>query len=294
MRYWTFSDYSHIVSTNREILQRVYYALALFTLLLNACYQLMISQIGPNPLLNQDVDPVYLAFMAAGIPRFLSGWPAPYFDALLIASCVASLVWTKQRISPLLFFVLYFTYFVCYNMLSGHHYTNVGLLVMSLPFIFSSNLHFTTAFSVCRFLFCFMMFSAACWKILRGNLWHVDQASVLLITTHLETLLNPGAAGNSLLSWLIGHKTATHLIWVILILLEFIFILGFIALRWDKLLLASYLLFFTGGWIIFRIYNFENLILLLTLAPVLRIIVRAERLLKARLSDSPSLRSDSR
>ena len=275
MKYWTFSDYSYFVSTNRFSLQRIFYSLALFCLVLNFCYHILISQVGPNPLLKQDVDPVYLMFMIAGIPQFISGWPAPYFDALLILSCLASIIWPRQKSFPSLFFVLYFIYFIVYNMLAGHHYTNIGLLIMTFPFIFSGNARFVTAFAFCRFILCFMMVSAACWKIARGNLWHVDQTNMLLIATHLEALVsNKNSLEINIIKWLISHKYPAHALWVFLILIEGIFIMGFINFRWDKLLLLAYLLFFIGGYGIFYIYNFENLLFLLTLTPVLKIIGR--------------------
>lgn len=275
MKHWTFSDYSLSVSTNKVLLQRIFYSLALFSLGLNFWYHILIFQIGSNPLLNQDIDPVYLMFMALGIPRFISGWPAPFFDTLLILSCIASIVWTRQRFFPVLFLILYFIYFIVYNMLSGHHYTNIGLLIMAFPFIFSRASRFVTAFSLCRFLLCFMMFSAACWKIIRGNLWHVDQTNIMLITTYLETLVtNINSVGINIAKWLIRHKYASHTIWLSLIVTEGVFILGFLSFKWDKLLLVAYLLFFVGGWIIFNIYNFENLLFLLTLTPVLKIINR--------------------
>ncbi|HMF70126.1 MAG TPA: hypothetical protein VK616_01555 [Flavitalea sp.] len=275
MKHWTFSDYSLCVSTNRVLLQRIFYSLALFSLGLNFRYHILISQIGPNPLLNQDVDPVYLMFMALGIPQFISGWPAPYFDTLLILSCTASIFRTRQRVFPVLFLILYFIYFIVYNMLSGHHYIHIGVMIMAFPFIFSKASRFVTAFSLCRFILCFMMFSAACWKIIRGNLWHVDQTNMLLITTYLENLVtNNNSVRINIVKWLVHHKYAAHSIWISLIAIEGVFILGFLGLKWDKLLLTAYLLFFVGGWFIFENYIFDNLFFLLTLTPVLKIISR--------------------
>jgi hypothetical protein len=57
-----------------------------------------------------------------------------------------------------------------------------------------------------------------------------------------------------------------------LIIIEGMFLAGFITFRWDKQLLMAYLLFFVGGWLIFNIYNFENLLFLLTLKPVVKFI----------------------
>jgi hypothetical protein len=260
------------------LLQRIFFLFASISLALNFWYHISISQIGPNPLLNQEVDPVYLLFMYLGIPHFITSWLSPYFDALLVMSCVASFVWPRYKAFPLLFFMLHFVYFITYNMLSGHHFINIGLLVMSAPFIFYRKSRFASVFTLCRFIFCFMMFSAACWKIVRGNLWQVDQTNMLLITTYLQTLVsNKPSAELQIVKWLIHHKYAAHGIWVTLILIEGTFLMGFFNFKWDRLLFAAYLAFFTGGWIIFNIYNFENLLFLITLSPVIAIIAKANR-----------------
>jgi len=275
MKHWNPCDYSFYVSSNRRLLQRIFYTLALCSFGLDFWQHILIYQIGSNPLLNQDVDPVYMLFMMLGIPHFISGWAAPFFDALLILSCLASIFWPNQKASPLLFFILYIVYFIVGNMLSGHHYTNIGLLVMAFPFIFSKPSQFVWVYSLCRFFLCFMMVSAACWKIIRGNLWHVDQTNMMLILTHLETLVHePGSGVAMVVKWLLYNRLPAHAIWVFLIFIEGVFILGFINLKWDRILLVAYLLFFVGGWLIFNIYNFENLLLLLTLTPILAIINR--------------------
>jgi hypothetical protein len=287
MKHWKFSDYSFLVTTNRVFLQRTFYSLALLILGANLWNHILIFQIGPNPLLNQDTDPVYLLFMASGIARFIAGWPAPYFDSILIISCFASIILPRQKLFPILFLIFYFIYFVVCNMLSGHHYTNIGVLIMAFPFAFTRESRFVTAFSLCRFFLCFMMFSAACWKIVRGNLWHVDQTNVMLITTYLETLVtNSNSIPMNMVRWLIDHKYTAHTIWIFLILIEGIFLLGFISLNWDKLLLVAYIVFFVGGWIIFDIYNFENLLFMLTLTPALGMITKINQYNRSKVPDN--------
>jgi hypothetical protein len=274
MKSWKISDYTSLISANRMLLQQVFFSLALISLAFNFWYHISLSQIGSNPILYQDVDPTYLLFMYLGIPQFLSGWPAPYFDALLVASCIAAVIFPRYRIFPLVFFLLYFVYFVAYNMFSGHHYISIGLLVMSFPFIFLNASRFASMFTICRFIFCFMMFSAACWKIVRGNLWHVDQTNMLLVNTYADELLS---GRDSLISdavrWLIRHKAVSHSLWCLLILVEGVFVAGFLTFRWDRILLASYLVFFVGGWLIFKVYNYDNLLFLLTLTPILNYVV---------------------
>ena len=156
-------------------------------------------------------------------------------------------------------------------MRAGHHYTNIGLLFMSFPFVFASNKNFSFAFTFIRFAFCFMMFTAALWKIGRGNLWHTEQLYALLLTDYLKyAVAHTSMARAAALAWLLHYKLLNHLIWELLIFLEALFILGFLSLKYDRILLVSYLLFFIGGWALMDIYDYENLFFLLTLAPVLK------------------------
>jgi len=269
MKHWNIFNYTFKVSGNRIAIQQIFFILAIVSLALDFRYHILISQIGPNPLLNQGVDPVYLLFMYLRIPQFVSGWPAVYFDGLLVLSCMASFALPRYRIFPIVFFILHFVYFIVYNMLSGHHYIGIGLLIMSFPFMFSG-LRFAYMFTLCRFIFCFMMFSAACWKIARGNLWHVDQTNMMLIGTYIDELTNNESTFSvRIAKWLLQHNIVSHLVWCTLITLEAVFALGFFTLKWDRLLLGAYLLFFAGRWIIFNIYNYDNLLFLLTLVPVL-------------------------
>ncbi|RYG05995.1 MAG: hypothetical protein EOO02_02060 [Chitinophagaceae bacterium] len=270
MKSLKYSDYITIVSDSRALLQRVFYSLVIFSFCLAFFFNILVSQIGNNPLPDQDADPVYLLFMITGAVGFMAGWAAPYIEVLMMFCCIGSIMWPLKRMLPAAFLLLYFCYFITYNMVAGHHYTNVGLLVMAVPFLFASH-RFVAVFTLCRFFFCFMMFTAACWKIARGNLWHLDQTGMLLINTSLEALVSGDPTWRTeIVRWLVNHKTIAHLIWIFLIVLEAIFLLGFISFRWDKYLLIAYCLFFIGGWFLFDIYNFENLLFLLTLTPVLK------------------------
>jgi hypothetical protein len=270
-----YADYHELVSANRILLQRIFYLLVIFSLSLSFFFNILVSQIGPNPILDQDADPVYILFMITGTADFIANVGAIYIEVLMMACCIGAIIQPHKRIFPMLFLILYFFYFITYNMVAGHHYTNVGMLIMAVPFVFVSS-RFVAVFTTCRFFFCFMMFTAACWKIARGNLWHVDQTGMLLIQTSLESLIAGDKDWHTeIVRWLLQHKMIAHILWVFLIFIEALFLLGFISFRWDKYLLTAYLLFFTGGWFLFEIYNFENLLLLLTLAPVLVVIQKS-------------------
>lgn len=277
MKYSTSYDYQLAIVQHRPRLQRIFFAFALVSLLINFAYHISLSQIGPNPLSYQELDPLYLFWMLLHLQALLTGSAAWVVDGLLVASCVLSAIYNRSRLFPIVFFATHILYFVTYNSLAGHHYISIGLLIMSFPFVFSRPSRFASAFMLCRFVFCFIMFSAGCWKLVRGNLWQPDQAGMLLMTNYAEVLLsNTRSLQADTVRWLIVHRWATHAMWCGLIGLELLFALGFLTLRRDRLLLIAYLGFFVGGWVVFGVFNYDNLLFLITLEPVVRWIGRCK------------------
>lgn len=267
-----FSNYKALAYNNKRLLQRIFFSLAFISLCLNYNYHLLLHQIGNTPLKDSEIDVTYWIFKAAHLTQFILTFSL-LFDIVLGISCILSLVLVNQTLSCKIFFVLHFCYFILYNMLAGHHYVNVGLLFMSFPFIFSSSTRFTYCFTLCRFAFCFILFSAACWKIARGDLFYVHQFHQLVLPKASAYL---SSSHNSFLSeiifFLANHVYICHMIWILLIVLEFCFVLGFFSFQYDKLLLINYLLFFVGGYLAISLYNMENLFFLLTLLPSLQLI----------------------
>jgi hypothetical protein len=151
-------------------------------------------------------------------------------------------------------------------MMSGHHYANIGLLMVGFAFLFSNRERFGYALLFCRFLFCFMMLSAGLWKVVRGGLWYPDQIHALLISHNLYSLTETVNSWRmNLIHFLIQHKLVAHLLWVAMIAMELVFLFGFITFKRDKWLFLAFALFVAGGWFFFHIFNFENLAFFLTL-----------------------------
>lgn len=279
----SFDTYLQTVAASRRPLQSVLFGLALISLLLNLDYGLMLHQAGRNPILTQDVDPTYWGVMILGLTGLAGSSLSLPFDMALIASCVASVIWNRQRVTPLIFFVLHALYFVLINMIAGHHYINIGLLFMSFPFVFYHNGRFAATFTFARFLFCFMLLAAGLWKVVRGNLFFPEQGQLLLIATHIESLAqNDTSLYFQVIKFFIAHQVLSYLLWTGMIVLEMLFVLGFITVKRDWVLLLAYGLFAVGGYFFYYIYNYENLLFLLTLAPVLRLVERTSQKLRGK------------
>lgn len=269
----SFDTYIQTVAACRRPLQSAVFGLALISLLLNLDYGLMLHQTGRNPILTQDVDPTYWGAMILGLPRVAGSSMALLFDLAVLASCVASMIWNRQRVTPLIFFALHYIYFLLFNMIAAHHYINIGLLFMSFPFVFYHNGRFAATFTFCRFIFCFMLVAAGLWKVARGNLFYPEQGQLLLIATHIESLAqNDASLYFGIIRFFITHQALSYLLWPGMIALELLFALGFITVKRDWLLLVAYGLFAAGGYFFYYIYNYENLLFLLTLAPVLHLV----------------------
>jgi hypothetical protein len=276
-----FKEYIQLVERNHLSLQRTFFLFTLLFFVVNYFSHGFIHQIGNNPLVYQEIDPTYWAFMILKVHNLAKGAGAIILDSVLIISALASFLFPKQALACLVFFISYFIYFVLYNLLSGHHYIHIGILFLSFPFVFSSKQKFSAAFTFCRFLFCQALLFAAFWKIMRGNLWHTDQVPALLIDQFKSSAFTNQSFRFQIIRYCIQHPYVGHLLWIGVILLESVFLIGFFTWKKDNWLLISYLLFVIGGWFFFGVYILENLILLLTLGPVLKFIdIRFRKVLR--------------
>jgi hypothetical protein len=264
-----FNEYTRLVANNRWRLQQIFFSGALFILITYYFSAGLIHQIDGNPLVDQEIDPTYWMAMILRLPQLFNGPGAYLLDSVVFLSCIGSLFLPNQTFTTWTFFISQFLYFILYNLLSGHHYISIGLLFMSFPFVFRNNDRFTASFTFCRFLFCFMLFSAALWKIGRGNLTYMDQGSTLLLLQFKSLLFQEPSFQYKTILFFAQHRLLGQLLWLGMIAIELLFFVGFVTYRKDHWLLIGYLLFFAGGWFFFDLYFLENLLFLLTLYPVL-------------------------
>lgn len=265
-----FKEYTRLVSNNRWRLQQIFFVVALLVLIMYYFSAGLIHQVDGNPLVDQEIDPTYWLAMILHLPEVFHGPLAYTLDGVLVLSCLGSLLMPNQTLTTWVFFISHFLYFILYNLLSAHHYISIGLLFMSFPFVFRNNERFTASFTFCRFLFCFMLFSAAIWKIWRGNVTHFDQGSTLLLLQFKSLLFQEPSLQYNTILFFAQHRVLGQLLWFGMIAIELLFVWGFITYRKDNWLLIGYLLFFFGGWFFFDLYFQENLLFLLTLYPVLK------------------------
>jgi hypothetical protein len=269
-----------MAALTRPLFQRIFFGGVLLIFIYKYFLNLFISQIGLNPILYQEIDPGYWLLMILKIPQLVAGNKVSsfFFDLILILSALVSFIRPSQTWSVKIFYGFYFIYYMLFNLLAGHHFANIGILVTAFPFMFKRNEKFAILFACSRYYFLFVFVSAGLWKLWRGSLFDDGQILSILRGKNLIAIINADVSLIAQIGFFIGtHKELALVAWIIMGILEISFIIGFFSYRYDTILLVNYLLFAVGGFLIVRIGNVENFLMLLTLFPVIRIISKRNK-----------------
>jgi hypothetical protein len=228
----------------------------------------MLAQMQQPPFIFEQTELVYKWYLASSIPQFVTSHTivSSIFDISLLVFTVGFLL-SKRRIFAVLFSLTAFNYFMTYNLVTGHHYHGfVGVLVISIPFWFKSEQRFNFSWEAVRYYLLYIFSSAALWKILRGSAFYHDQLSNILKAQQIDLLLqNPDSFKAHIAQYLIANSGVSHLLLIVNIILQLIFILGFFTKKFDMLLFALSVIFVIANYYVMGIMSFELLILNLTL-----------------------------
>jgi hypothetical protein len=164
----------------------------------------------------------------------------------------------------LLFNVTYALIYCCFptDSLHGH----IALILFPIIFTALSLNMFWLLLNALRYFFLFFFASAGIWKIWQGGVFNINQMSGILIYQHKELLV--GSYSSSLLSfykWLIVHPSVSYLLYLVTVITELFFLVGFFTKKLDRQLIFLYMLFLIADAIVMRIDYWETLPFLLTL-----------------------------
>ncbi len=228
----------------------------------------MFTQMSQPVLTNSESEWIYTLFMNTGIAPFIAShtWASILFDLLLFALPILLVLYFNRWLA-ICFSALTLIYFLSFNVIAMHHYHGlVGVLLLSIPFWFTSNIKFTLAWEGVRYYFLYIFASAAIWKLMRGSAFNPEQMSWILKGQQLDYLLqHPTGLRAEILAYLIANPAVSHLLLLANTLLQLSFITGFFTKRYDRLLLFAAVLFAMANYIVMGIASFELLILCLTL-----------------------------
>ncbi len=254
----------------REQVNAAFYAFAvLYWIYLFAADSLM-HQLAQPVLIYPRFDYTFWGLVLSGIPQWLTGSPAValIFDWGWLACVLGALIFPRRLIFHRGYAIGAFLHFCIYNIYAGTHFTNVAFLMMSWLLIWRKDSLFELAFEALRYLFLFVFFSAACWKLLMGSLWHDGHFAATLRFQVLDYMVAyPESIRTALYHYLIFHPMVAQLCWVLVFSVQFLFIIGFFTKRYDRLLIGLGFAFHIGSIVFANIPNLEFLVCYLLLLP---------------------------
>jgi hypothetical protein len=265
----TLTDTLVYNAADKKRLARIVFSLILCSLVWSFCSHTQLHQLRRPVVTFPYVDPTYWLFNLLRIPAFVTGNPvvALVFDVLLMALCIGALVWPHQRLLAGLFVTLYFIYFITYNTYGTHH-TNpkIGILLMAVPFIARSVTTFNFLWQGLRYFLLFAYSCAFLWKLLRFS-WLDADMGLLIMQKNMAPYLyyHPDTVRAALIYWFLQHAGWTYILFLLGLVLEGMFLVGFFTKKYDKQLFVLSLLCPLGFWFMADAYFYELLIWSLTL-----------------------------
>jgi hypothetical protein len=222
-----------------------------------------------SPIINfPDADNTFWLILFLGIPQFLAKnfTISLLFDASLFILPILCIIYKKSRILPLVFFFFNLLYFISVSSFQAHHAHNLnGILILSILFCFRPNT-FVPLFHFLRYYTMFVMVSAACWKIFRSSIFHLEHMSNTFFALHLNTLSDhPASTYSIFIKYLMDHPTLSQSIFILGTLIQSSFLIGFFTKKYDRLLIILFLCFFSGDYVFNELSFIEFYVFLIPL-----------------------------
>ncbi len=206
-----------------------------------------------SPIINfPDADNTFWLVLFLGVPQFLAkNFTISFlFDASLFIIPCLCIIYKKSRTFPLIFFILNLLYFISISSFQAHHAHNLnGVLMLSILFCFKPNT-FVLLFYFLRYYTLFVLVSAACWKIFRGSIFHLEHMSNTFFAIHINSLSNhPTSTYSIFIKYLIDHPTISQTIFILGTLIQTSFLIGFFTKKYDHILMILFCCFFIGDYL---------------------------------------------
>jgi hypothetical protein len=234
---------------------------------------LLMYQVKPF-LYSNKFDIFSWALMKTGIHQWLQNNPTGWIIFDVIFYSLPLILWLNflrsikaSAIVAAIMLVVNMVYIQCFtlyptNSIEGH----IALLLFPFLFITINLKSFHYVLNALRYFTLFFFSSAGFWKIVEYGIFDLNQMSGILLYQHKEYLVSsPGYWYTEFVYWLINHPQISYLFYVTGTLLELSFAIGFFTKKYDKLLIAGFILFLLLDMLLMRINYWEVSPLLLTL-----------------------------
>ncbi|THU30442.1 hypothetical protein FAM09_30255 [Niastella caeni] len=276
----TVAHISFYTPWERKRIARIVFALLLGALVWSFFSNTLLHQLQKPVIKFPYVDPTYWIMHYLGIPELITGnfVMACTFDTALFASCILSFMYPEKRLYCWSFIILYFIYFITFNTFGTHHTNHkIGFLFIAIPFTVADYKSFNFLWQGLRYFLLFAYADAFLWKLFRLSWLHPDQG-LLIMKKNVAAFLyfEPNTLQAGLYRWSLQHPAWVNGAYLVGMLLEGLFIVGFFTRKFDHYLFILSILLPVGFYLMADANFFEFLILNLTLINFHKLFVRAQ------------------
>lgn len=231
--------------------------------------ELFLHQLISNPIRSPRIDLVVWITHYIGIPNLISNQIVSLtfdFIILLLPILILYRIFKGKKFNNLsaslcLFFGLYILFIYCFPTLSIRKY--LGLVLIPIAFIFQSKRRYYYYLELMRYYILFVFTSASLWKILRGVAWDPRHMQLTLKAQHIDNFVNwPDHYITKLIATLIEHPSFCTTLFILAVISQLLFFIGFITKKYDKLLAILMLIFILSDYLVMRIEYWEFIVFL--------------------------------
>lgn len=224
----------------------------------------LFSQMAQPPFLFTENELVYRLLQLLNIPQFIVGnsFFSALADLLLFLFPILFLL-TQQLLHARFLTLLLLLYFFTFNMVTGHHYHGwIGAIWITIPFWTKNEQRFNFLWRGVRYYWLMIFASAALWKIMRGSAFYEPQLSNILLAQQADLLLQHASNWRAeIIHYLIQNQSVSHEVFLLNIMLQLSFLVGFFTAKYDRLLFVLTLLFVVSNYLVMGILSAELLVL---------------------------------
>jgi hypothetical protein len=223
-----------------------------------------------QPVKGPDTDYTFWLSHLLYFPQFIirHSWAGLLVDAAVIMLTIVCFI--SDRYRPYfctLLVIFFFMQRITVESYSCSHTKSISCLFIALlPFCFKKKENTVLLIEFGRYFLIYILVISAYHKLVNGGLGHENSFSNTLILQHADlATLNPAHAVYGIATFLISHPVLADASFKFLFVLQLSFFAGIFTKRLDRILFGLLLLFAISSYLVMRIYNFDIILLGLTL-----------------------------
>lgn len=223
-----------------------------------------------QPLKCPGTDYTFWISHLLGFPNYIIQykWLCLFIDVAIIALNLICFFRNEKRyLYCLALVLLFFIQRITVESYSCSHTKSISCLFIGLlPFCFKKKNDIELLIEFGRYFLIYIFLISAWNKLMNGALTDAESFSNTLISQHLDlATLHPKHISYKIAIFLIQYPILANLSFKLLFIIQSSFLIGIFSKRFDRILFVLLVLFAISSYFIMRIYNFDIVLLGLTL-----------------------------